>query len=212
MTFVKRIGGAAALGLAMLIGSGLSAPPAQATYIVTLVQQGSDVLATGSGTLNLASLSILPGAFSTEHSIQPNVGILFIGLPLDVNVSNYTEVTGTTSFGNGNRDITANSGIGSIVGVDEITPSGARVVTVPEGYVSGTALMESTTWDNETFGSLGVTPGTYVWTWGSGATADSFTLDIPAASVPEPDTALLFGIALAVLVLAQTNRRVQNPG
>jgi hypothetical protein len=40
MTFAKRMRGAAAFSVAMLIGCGLSVPPAQANYIVTLVQLG----------------------------------------------------------------------------------------------------------------------------------------------------------------------------
>ena len=43
------------------------------------------------------------------------------------------------------------------------------------GYVSGAALSNSTTYNNVTFASLGVTPGTYVWTWGTGAN-QNFTL------------------------------------
>jgi hypothetical protein len=49
MTFVKQIGGAVALGAAMLIGAGLSAPPAQAAYTLTLEQVGSNVFATDAG-------------------------------------------------------------------------------------------------------------------------------------------------------------------
>ena len=53
---------------------------------------------------------------------------------------------------------------------------------MPIGYVSGSALSDTgATWDNQTFRSLDVTPGTYKWTWGSGANADSFTLNIGAA-------------------------------
>jgi hypothetical protein len=206
MKTVKRIARAAALGVAMLIGSSLCASPAQAAYIATLVQQGSNVVATGSGTLNLASLSIIPGTFSTEASILPIIGLLFIGVPFNEFISSYTGVTGPTSFGNGNSDISANSGIGDIVGVDETTPFGMRVITVPAGYVSGSALFESSTWNNQTFSSLGVTPGTYVWTWGSGASADRFTLDIEAAAVPEPSSLLLFGVVLAALLLGRPSR------
>src|SRR6516164_3283970 len=44
-SFTKRIGGMAAIGMAMLIGPNL---PAQAGYVVTLEQVGNDVVATGS--------------------------------------------------------------------------------------------------------------------------------------------------------------------
>jgi hypothetical protein len=50
---------AAAIGVAMLTGYGLSAPPAQAGYVVTLTQQGTDVVATGSGPIDLTGLSFI---------------------------------------------------------------------------------------------------------------------------------------------------------
>ena len=37
---------------------------------------------------------------------------------------------------------------------------------VPQGYVSGGALSDSMTYNNATFASLGLTLGTYVWSWG----------------------------------------------
>jgi len=49
---------------------------------------------------------------------------------------------------------------------------------VPDGYTSNTRLTTSSTYTGATLASLGVTPGTYVWSWGSGATADSLTLQI----------------------------------
>ena len=50
MELAKRWVGAAAIGAALLIG--LSAPSAQAAYVVDLTQQGSDVVATGRGRNN----------------------------------------------------------------------------------------------------------------------------------------------------------------
>jgi hypothetical protein len=76
---------------------------------------------------------------------------------------------------------------------------------VPTGYVSGAALSNTSTYDNATFASLGVTPGAYVWTWGSGAHIDSFTLVIGA---PEPSGVLLLALPLGfVVMLAACHRR-----
>ena len=61
ITFVKQIGGAAAIGAAMIIGSGLCAPPAQAGYTVTLTQVGSNVVATGIGTIDTTDLTFEGG-------------------------------------------------------------------------------------------------------------------------------------------------------
>jgi hypothetical protein len=54
---------------------------------------------------------------------------------------------------------------------------------VPHGYTSGTSLMDSATYDTTTFSVLGATPGTYEWTWGSGAN-QNFTLQIGAVPAP----------------------------
>jgi hypothetical protein len=56
---VKTALSATALGVAMLTGYGLSAPPAQAGYIVTLEQVGSNVVATGSGAIDLTDLTLV---------------------------------------------------------------------------------------------------------------------------------------------------------
>lgn len=60
------------------------------------------------------------------------------------------------------------------------------VLVVPHDYSSGTLLSDTTTFLDASFASLGLTPGTYVYGWGSGADADTFTIDIGA--VPEPST------------------------
>ena len=44
-------------GAAMVIGSGLFVSTAQAAYTVTLVEQGTSVVATGSGTIDLTGLA-----------------------------------------------------------------------------------------------------------------------------------------------------------
>ena len=89
-------------------------------------------------------------------------------------------ISGPTDFGPG-AGLVGSSGAGDAIGVD----GGNGQIWVPDGYVSGSALSSGAVWHNQTFASLGVTPGTYVWIWGQGPTADSFTLSI---GVPEPAT------------------------
>lgn len=72
MTLIKFIRGAAAHGVAMLIAFGLSAAPVQAGYIVTLLQQGSNVVAIGSGSVNLGGLTpSCPTQCSTNAPLMP---------------------------------------------------------------------------------------------------------------------------------------------
>jgi hypothetical protein len=201
MTFLKRIVGAGALGVTLLLGSGLILSPAQAAYIVVLEEVGNDVVATGSGTLDLGGLTFLATS-AARGIITPNIGSIVPGPAILADLEIYGGVTGPGNFGSGGSTL-ADSGSGAIVGIG----SGGLTLFVPLGYDSGTFLSNSSTWLNETFSSLGAVPGTYIWTLGTGPNADSFTLII--AAIPEPASAALLGVALVGLLLADTIRRVQ---
>ena len=77
---------------------------------------------------------------------------------------------------------------------------GNTALFLPQGYVSGATLSATATWDGQTLSTLGLNPGTYVYTWGSGPTADSLTVDVVSPqAVPEPTTlwvALIGGVAI----------------
>jgi hypothetical protein len=93
--------------------------------------------------------------------------------------------TGPAKFGSGG-DIVASSGSGDPVGIFRSSSE----LDVPAGYVSDSPLSDTSTYSGETFSSLGATPGTYKWTWGTGAN-QNFTLVIGTAvgtTVPEPST------------------------
>jgi hypothetical protein len=210
MTFVRRIAGVVALGLTMLIGAGVSAP-AQAGYMVTLTQQDiggvNSVVATGSGAIDLTGLSFTHVATAVSALINPQVGLLWTGVirtgPIDFTEFNiYSGVTGPTSFGSGNVTET-DSDSGDVTGI-----SGSfGQLFVPNGYSSDDPLLNTSTYFNETFSSLGVTPGAYEWTWGTGAD-QNFTLDVVAAT-PEPSSLALVcgGLGLLGFVSAMTFRR-----
>jgi hypothetical protein len=159
---------------------------AQAGYIVTLRQVGSNVVATGSGAINLTGLT-----FSQSGSVNPSIrgarvapvasSFIYTG-PTSSSVDSYFGATGPMSFG-GWPFITywtANSGSGDMVGIS--AGFWGVAISVPTGYVSDTALSDTATYSGTTVERLHVTPGTYIWRWGTGPN-QNFTLQIP---VPPP--------------------------
>ena len=91
---------------------------------------------------------------------------------------------------------------------------GLEALLVSPGYVSGTPLIEGSSYIDSTFASLGMTPGTYVWSWGSGDHADTFTIKIGSVSesVPEPSTwaMMLIGLAGLAYAAARNKRAVRS--
>ncbi len=176
---------------ALLIGCGFSVSSAWAGYIITLEQVGPSVVATGNGAIDLAGLTVYANLGYPPY-IQPNIGRIWTGAMYS-NATAYTGASGPTSFGTG-TGTAANSASGDWVGIGPLDLLDG-LVFVPLGYISGSPLSDSATYDNATFSSLGVTPGTYEWTWGIGQN-QNFTL----IAVPEPRAGLLLGFGLLLLV------------
>jgi len=213
--------------LSRIVMSGLLlgvARPSHAELILTMEQVDDcsagpchhDVLVSGGGTVNLADLIGFdlsrPEVFDAE--IMPFFAKILLGsdpshaLPIDVYGSPL--VHGPSDFGpdyvNGHFFTLASSGTGDRFGI----LGDGNFIVVPDGYVSGDPLSATSVYAGQTLKSLGVTPGTYVWTWGAGVNADSFTLEIkPApAPVPEPVSLSLLGVAAAGLGVRRWRRTV----
>ena len=178
--------------------------PAQA-YTVTLEQMGADVVANGSGAINLTGLAFFgPGSFFIT-TLVPSLGRISTGPPPSGlgSVDVYRVFSGPANFGSGGQhNATESLSSGNFVGIQ----ASVDELFVPHGYISNSALSSSATWTGATFASLGVTPGTFVWTWGTGAN-QNFTLIIGGAGVPDGGSAVsLLGFGL--LGLAALRRKL----
>ena len=181
--------------IAIAIVCTLSIQPARAGYIVTLQRIGPDVVANGSGAIDLTGTFFAgPGTNFSAH-VSPIVGIIFTGPTTGTNVDIYgsRSWTGPTTFGSAGFKF-ASSGGGDIAGID----GQFEALYLPSGYVSGTALSDTATYHNQSLSTLGVTPGTYVWTWGAGAD-QNFTLKTLAGVPDSGSTFSLLSLSLASL-------------
>jgi hypothetical protein len=179
--------------------AGVSAQPAAAGVIVDISQVTSDVVATFSGSLDLTDLTF-QGQFGIDvGGIGPSLAILASGTGGPLSMDGYLGITGPASWGSGGGTVmTSNTG-------DLFDISGeAGFLEVPHLYVSGSPLSGSTTLANQTLSSVGLTAGTYTYTWGSGPTADSIVVNI--GTIPEPRSLLLVTLGLASLFAKFRNR------
>ena len=147
-------------------------PAPAGDFNVTISQVGNDVVWSGSGSFNLTALtSDGPGSIGGGY----NSGLAVWAIGPDTSVDTYSgTITYPASFGTSNVAVTSNTG--STFG---ILPGGSgRLLYVPSGYVSNTNISGTSTYANKTIASAGLTPGTYTWSWGSGANASSLVMTI----------------------------------
>ena len=186
------------LALVSLLGLGIT-QSARANVIATINQVGTSVVGTGSGTVDLAGLTFL-GSGSLAAGVNPSIAAFNAGSGA---YDDYSGVSGPTSFGIGGPSFPASSSTGNPVSIF----GEAGELRLPPGYLTGGPLSGTFTFNNATFAGLGVTPGTYVWTWGTGVHADSFTLQIGPAGVPDAGSTLPL-LSFALLGVAALRRKL----
>lgn len=188
---------------------------AMAAYTVNVTEVGGNVVASGSGSINTAALTLVGSG--TRPLVRGGNALLYIGgtagasTPMSLTLG--APLSGPTSFGTTLVDTDANVSSGGLVGI----LGGSSRLFVPVGYVSQSPMASSATWNGKTIASLGLTPGTYTWTWGAGPTADTFTVQIsppPAApaSIPTLSEWALIGLSslLAMFGIARVRRQRQR--
>jgi hypothetical protein len=203
MTHILRLIGVTVMALGLLLGA---ARPTHAALILTMEEVGGDVVVSGSGTANLTAL-LISIALPQAAAVDAAEGVIVLGpdpltfLPVDF----YTLLNGPTTFGPGGL-VFASGGTGDRFGVNVF--GGPISLVVPLGYVSGNPLSATNVFNSATFASLGVIPGTYMWTWGEVDTFDSLTLQI-GPTMPEPVSLSLLAVGVAAVGLRRWRRRTE---
>jgi hypothetical protein len=155
-------------------------PSAVAGSVVnmTLLEVGGDVVLSGSGTMNTTSLG-LTQVFFRSSGVVPQASQFGCGLagpgPFNCVIFTGGTITSPSNFGTSGQTI-GNSGTGNFFGIG--FGNSSNRLFVPTGYVSGSFVSGTTTFNSTTLATLGATPGTYTWSWGSGPTASSIILQV----------------------------------
>ena len=129
---------------------------AKADIVLNIQEQGPDVVAVFSGSINLTNA--LSGQTVTAPStLMAPTNMQFYSFSDSAKVYGVAGISGP-AFGTGGVTV-GTSRTGDSFGFE---PSGPYLVfVVPDGYVSSNPLSGSATWASATLASLGITPGTY---------------------------------------------------
>jgi hypothetical protein len=186
--------------LAVMMLAGVAVHRAEAKYVAIFTQDGPDVIEVGGGTLDTMDLTIVGRGALTRPFVSGNTGAYVSGSRDDTGSSYIGLFDGPAKFGSGSLFQPTESA-GDPVGFS----ASSGFVYVPDNYMSGAPLSETSTYVDATFASLGITPGTYVYSWGSDAHADTLTIEI-GSPIPEPSTWALGLIGFAGLGYASYRR------
>ena len=150
-------------------------------FNVTITQVGNDVVWSGSGSFNLDSLTLV-GSLPITSGFNASTAIWIAGAsttPPGPTGQQYggASLTYPTTFASGPQTGGPSTTTGSMFGVVTGGASG-RTIVVPDGYVSGTTISGSTTYSSQTIAGMGLSGGTYTWSWGSGASTSTLVMTI----------------------------------
>ena len=201
-----------------LLGLGLIFWPAIAAHsaiVLTVKQDGSDVVVIGKGSANTNGLApkISVADYTnvlTDNQIYAGPDA-FTGVttpPVDVNL--WGGLTGPNLFGT-DPNIFQNPslGFGDLFGIVADNGQGQSLLVLPSSYMSGDSLNGTSRFSGFTLADLGLNPGVFSWTWGTNSNADSLELRIEPAPAPVPAPLPLAGGAMA-WSLAKRMRRASR--
>jgi hypothetical protein len=178
----------ALLGLGVIFWPSIAAHSA---IVLTVKQDGDDVVVIGSGSANTTSLPIPTPELDYTNVFFYNqiyAGVdastdIINSQPVDVNL--WSGITGPSSFGTDTFfSAYPSSASGDLFGI--VSGIGPSLLVLPLNYMSGDNLNGTSRFSNSTLADFGLNPGVFTWNWGMGQNADSFQLRIEPVPVPAP--------------------------
>ncbi len=183
---------------------------AQAAIVIDIEQNGSDVVGTVSGSLDLTGLTFFGSVANFNggalNSVEARRG-LFLGAEIKKAPSDiYQGIAGPSNWGMGGR-LDGQSFSGDTFGI----VATQSAVYLPVGYISNSAIASTATFAGATMASLGLDAGVYSYTTPN----DTITVNIGQAAlgaVPEPATwaFMIFGFGAVGGALRSNRRRQKN--
>ncbi|MEP3227257.1 MAG: PEPxxWA-CTERM sorting domain-containing protein [Parasphingorhabdus sp.] len=191
------------LGMVALPGA------AQAAIVIDIEQNGSDVVGTVSGSLDLTGLTFFRSISNLNggalNSVEARRG-LFVGAETTLAPADaYQGIAGPSNWGMGGRQVRQLFS-GDTFGI----AADLTFIWLPVGYTSNTAIASTATFAGTTIANLGLDAGVYSYTTPN----DTITVNIGQAvgAVPEPATwaFMIFGFGAVGGVLRSNRRRQKN--
>jgi len=185
---------------------------AHSAIVLTVKQDGNDVVVIGSGSANVNGLTNptqnddYTNALTDYQIYAGPVAYTDDQNTPDVAVNLWSGITGPNSFGN-NPNIYENPSSGflnDLFGIVADNGSGQSLLVLPLNYQSGTNLDGTSRFSNFTLAELGLSPGVFSWSWGMGQNADR--LDLRIEPVPVPAPLPLAGVPIAWKLAKQMRR------
>ena len=184
---------------AVAVFSGLS----HAAISITFDQVGGDVVATYSGSVDLDSMDSTSDLGVVESRGYDGDAAYFRNNAAATVTVGFTNFIASPSFVNasGGAPQTTLTFSGDDFGL--VSTGTFEQVFLPNGYVSGTTISGSLTFESTTIATLGLNPGTHVWQW-TGTAPSSPVESATITVIPEPSA---FGLAALGLVSVACRRR-----
>ena len=176
--------------------------------LISIQEVGSNVVVTGNGSANLTGLTKVVNASQAYASLRADAGFLILAPDTNPwNFDDYTGMTGPSTFGPGSGGtVFANTSTGNgLFGI--YTVNTPRKLYLPVGYTSGTSLSGTSTYNSKTLASLGLTAGTYTWTWAT----DSLTVEIGISTIDVSVTQSIIQQPTDISTGTSTTYAISNP-